>query len=781
MNTMTSAQKRENKAGVSVLRRIGLALLLCSTELLSFSGCNQKPTMIISAKISAPDVIDVQLQDSTAAVKAADFYFTPAVQIYRLEYHEGAVRLHTAPLDLTKTWYLHYQESKHELQPDDVLNSYYSGKPMGCTWDGAVTCFRLFSPRAKRVNLNLYATAAANSGERHELVRDKDGVWELSLPGRYFGQAYTYQVDGPAGATEQFDFDKEICDPYSRAVATVNEHLHRGRTLIIDTGSYDWQGDRPLGIELQEMVIYECHIRDLTAHPSSGCPAELAGSYKGLIQPGLAGGIDYIKALGVNAIELLPIHEFGNIEPPYNVDTGGTNNTWNPYSRNHWGYMSSYFFAPEAYYASGAEMTPGAITGAEGRQIGEFKELVKTFHQAGIAVILDVVYNHVSQYDQNCFKLADKKYYFRLDEDQDYIAASGCGNDFKTERPMAQRLILESVKYWMEEFHVDGFRFDLAAMIDWETVDLITREARKINPHVVLIAEPWGGGKYDPAGFSKHDWAAWNDQFRNGIKGQNPENGRGFIFGRYWGDLNREAIKRFIRGTLAVEGGLFQKRSHAVNYLGSHDDHSFGDFVRIGSGATLPDQTVQDPLSNARLTTEQLKINKLGALILFTSQGAVMMEEGHEFARSKVIAKTAAPDKQVGRIDHNSYNKDNETNWLNYGHAELNRELIDYYKGLISLRRKYGAFRNSTPADIHFSDGDNPFALSFQIPYDRNRDIADLLVLLNGHREEIAKFNLPKGRWRILVNGDVAGAEPQERQVEGELILPATTGMVLIK
>jgi len=443
--------------------------------------------------------------------------------------------------------------------------------------------------------------------------------------------------------------------------------------------------------------------------------------------------------------------------------------------------MTSFFFAPEAYYASGATMNPGAMTGAEGRQVEELKDLVKAFHKAGIAVILDVVYNHVSQYDQNCFKLADKKYYFRLDANQNYIATSGCGNDFKTERPMAQRLILDSVRHWMEEYHIDGFRFDLAAMIDWDTVDLITLEARKINPDVVLIAEPWGGGKYDPAGFSQHGWAAWNDQFRNGIKGQNPENGQSYIFGRYLGDLNREAVKRYIRGTLAAEGGLFQQSSHAVNYLGSHDDHAYGDFVRIGSGAVRPDQVISDPMANARLTTEELKISKLGALILFTSQGAVMMEEGHEFARSKVIARSEAPDTMIGRIDHNSYNKDNETNWLDYRHAALNQELVDYYKGLIRLRKRYAAFRSTPPPAIHFTDGDNPFALSFQIRRADNPDRRDLLVLLNGHREEMTRFILPEGQWRILVNGEKAGDEPQERRVEGELVLPATTGMVLIK
>ncbi len=757
------------------------ALWFTAAGFIPLSGCQKNTPMILAAKISAPDVVDVRLEDSTLAVEAADFYFTPALQIYRVERRELTIRLHTAPIELTRTRFLHFRESKCELDPDSLLDTFYSTKPLGCTWNDTATAFRLFAPRAKRVTLTLYPDVTSPAGVPHELQRDRDGVWEVVLSGHYFGRAYTYRVDGPAGATEQFDYDQAICDPYSRAVATVNEYLHRGRTLILDTGRYDWEGDRPLGIGLEDMVIYECHVRDLTAHPSSGCPAELAGSYKGAILPGGAGGIDYLKALGVNAIELLPVQEFGNIELPYNVDAGGTRNTWNPYARNHWGYMTSYFFAPESYYASGAQMTPGALTGADGRQVDELKDLVKAYHRAGIAVLLDVVYNHVSQYDQNCFKLADKKYYFRLDEKQNYLATSGCGNDYKTERPMARRLILESIRYWMEEYHVDGFRFDLAAMIDWETVDAISREARRINPAVVLIAEPWGGGRYDPAGFSRHGWAAWNDQFRNGIKGQNPESGQSYIFGRYWDGVDRERVKSFIRGTLAAEGGLFQQSSHAVNYLGSHDDHSYGDFVRIGSGRVQSDQTIADPLAHASLTTEELKISKLGALILFTSQGAVMLEEGHEFARSKVIAKTGAPDPQVGRIDHNSYNKDNETNWLDYRHAAINQELVDYYRGLIRLRRHFSALRSTPPAEIHFTDGDNPFALSFQLRQEGGAGPSDLLVLLNGDREALSRFTLPAGSWRILVNGEAAGESPQGRPVEGELVLPATTGMVLMR
>jgi pullulanase/glycogen debranching enzyme len=245
-------------------------------------------------------------------------------------------------------------------------------------------------------------------------------------------------------------------------------------------------------------------VRDLTAHASS--EVEKKGTYLGLIEKGKTGGLDYLKSLGINAIELLPIHKFGTIEIPYRdssvLSEGYPINTWNPYARNHWGYMTSYFFTPETYYATDGTLDPNKMNGTDGRAVREFKDMVKALHKENIAVILDVVYNHVSQYDYNCFKYLDKFYYFRTDSAGNFLSLSGCGNDFKTERPMARRLIIESIKYWMTEYHIDGFRFDLAAMIDFETAKAIYQEAKKINPNVILIAEAWGGGIRSGLAFS---------------------------------------------------------------------------------------------------------------------------------------------------------------------------------------------------------------------------------------------------------------------------------------
>jgi len=443
--------------------------------------------------------------------------------------------------------------------------------------------------------------------------------------------------------------------------------------------------------------------------------------------------------------------------------------------------MTSYFFAPESYYASEQTLEPGGVCGLDGRQVFEFKDVVRAFHKENIAVILDVVYNHVSQYDLNCFKHIDKNYYFQLNEDQTFCSASGCGNDFRTNRPMSRRLIIDSIKYWMREYHVDGFRFDLAAMIDWETIDEILTEARKINPDVILIAEPWGGGGYKPAEFSKHGWAAWNDQIRNGVKGQNPVNSQGFIFGKYFENNNLETIKRYILGNLVKDGGLFEEKSHSVNYIESHDDHTYGDFIRIGLGDITEDQYVGGTLDEQKLKPKQLALNKLGALILFTSQGPLMIHEGQEYARSKVIAPTIVPDNHVGRIDHNSYNKDNETNWLNFEHSEFNRELVDYYKGLIRLRKEHPAFRRSGNSDITFFNHKIPFVTSFLISKDGSGDKNNFLVLLNANMEKKAEFNLPDGEWQVVVDAVRAGTETL-RQIKGNKIkLAPSSGMVLLQ
>lgn len=645
-------------------------------------------------------------------------------------------------------------------------------KPMlsyGAFVEGDRTTFKLLAPRADKVAVVIFDSPEADSGREVPMTRLDGGTWTATVDGAGYGSLYGYRLDGPSSSTHTFDPDIIIADPYTRAAVTQNSYRHVAKSLIPPPGdTFDWEGDTWIDLDPRDAVIYELHIRDMTAHPTSG--AKHPGSYLALVDPNQRGGIAHIKEMGVNAVELLPAMEFANVEVPYRDPSAPVFNTWNPYAKNHWGYMTTFFFAPESYYATDGTSQPGAWNGASGRAVTEFKEMVKAFHREGIAVLMDVVYNHVSHYDYHPFKYIDRGLYFRLDEKGDYISRSGTGNDTRTESPPMRRLILESVKYWMTEYHIDGFRFDLANLIDGETRERILSEAREINPHVLIIAEPWGGG-YDPAGFSDMGWTSWNDRFRNGVKGQNPENALGFIFGRWQGENDPSSLRRFCMGSLREYGGQYVDAAHSANYLESHDDHTLGDFIRIGTGQVSSHQVINDLEKNAAVRGKQLALNKLAALFLFTSQGAVMIHEGQSWARSKVIAPTNAPDENVGRIDHNSYEKDNETNWLNWDHKELNRELVDYYRGLISLRKSHPEFRRSGPEDFEFLETGDRVAVAYVL---REK----FAVIMNGSGEEDLALTLPDGRWQIVVDQESVILEGKG-DITGEVRVPPTSGMVL--
>ncbi|MEI7811942.1 MAG: pullulanase [Ignavibacteria bacterium] len=634
---------------------------------------------------------------------------------------------------------------------EQKLNSLFSAKKLGSFVEDGKTFFRLFAPNAHEVTLVTFKNPEDTVCGTCQMRSDKDGIWEATINGEFYGLYYGFKVTNDSSASHN---DIICLDPYSKAVASFNTYMG-ARLSIVIKDDYNWQGDTWIQRDWRDIIIYEMHIRDLTAHASSG--SDNPGTYKALTDDTIKGGINYIKSLGVNTVELLPSQEFASIEVPYQNEFEGIRNTWNPYERNHWGYMTKSFFAPNAYYSE-TELKWNTWSGKDGHQVNEFKDMVKAFHKAGIAVVMDVVYNHISEYELGSLKSIDSKYYFRFDSNGDYRKDSGCGNDFKTERLMSHRMIIDSILYWMKEYHIDGFRFDLGKLLDWETVEEILYEAKKLNPNVFIVCEPWSaGGDYDPSGFSWRGWASWNDQIRNGIKGENPFYGHGWIFGRWYGNNNIGRIKSYVNGTLTKDYyGFFQRKEHSLNYLEAHDGYTLGDFIRIGSGEVNAEQIIYDTDKNAELTPLQLKLNKLSAAFLMTSQGVTMISEGQEFARSKVIPlNVSAEDNRRGRIDRDSYNKDNETNYLNFKHADINRELVDYYRGLIELRKKYAAFRRANYEDISFIElNDNEFALGYNLKYEDD----EFMVLFNAANETDAKFTLPAGNWQIFVNPDKSGS-----------------------
>ena len=655
-----------------------------------------------------------------------------------------------------------------ELEKDMI----YPGKTsaaidevLGFSMNESIATFRIYAPSVKQVALVLFATHDAVTGQDYPMKKKTNGVWEISLPKTNLTPFYAYRSSAVS--------DVFIADPYSRAVVRKNNFRYPSKSIILEDNPFEWEGDDFTHMNLGEMVILEAHMRDMSVHPSSGSQA--GGTYLGFVEEDQQGGIQHLLDMGYNAVEFLPLQEFGNIEIDFQNPNLTLWNDWNPYEANHWGYMTSFFFAPEIYYGSDGVRTRDVWLGQDGRAIHELKTMVKALHQKGISVIVDVVYNHVSQYDENPFKLIDKTSYFRLDDSGDYLGHSGCGNDFKTEHPMARKMIIESLVYWMEEFHIDGFRFDLAAMIDLETIDAITAATRAVNPDVVLIGEPWGGGGYNPAELADHDWPSWNDHFRNSVKGRNPTPGdRGLIFGDLWDGNNLEHYQKLMRGYLQGEGGHYRDPVQSVNYLESHDDHTMGDFIRLALGKVSHGQVVSRA-DVAKLSKAELKIHKFAAFNLFTSQGPVMVAQGQSWGRSKVIANSIGSDPAAGQLDHNSYEKDDETNWLNWDEKALNTDLVDYYRGLIAIRAKYSEITDVTIGYREFIAG--PTDLSYGIQLGEETRV---LVLINADGNKKASFDLPEGKWKILAN-DTSADPNSVSEATASVAVKPLSGLLLVK
>lgn len=651
--------------------------------------------------------------------------------------------------------------------------------PIGYTRDGGQSIFRLFAPKATSVTLIIYTQYEHNKGLEFPMECNEEGVWQILIQDIFEDQWYAYQLDGPKDDPYFMATDEVIADPVSRHVTSRNHHRQYPKTKILPDAKFDWSDNTfTPPSDLRDLVIYETHIKDMVAHHSA--KTQVQGIYNDF-REAQVGGIQHLKNLGVNAVEFLPLQKFAYFEPPFNMETPeGIKNTWNPYARNHWGYMTSFFFAPETIYASDGSLDDDAVVGHSQKAEVELKQLVNELHENNISVIMDVVYNHASHYDLNPLKYTAKEPYFRLDEKGNFLNDSWTGNDINTRAKYAQHIIVESVKHWMNEYHIDGFRFDLAGIIDWETIDKIKEEAVKINPNVILIAEPWGG-YYCPNEFSDHGWASWNDRLRNEIKGYNPSEDQGFIFGNINRHLSRFGLENLIRGTLrSGEHGLFQHSGHSVNYIESHDGHTLGDYIRIALDPSKADQTFEDKMKATALTKNEEAIAKLAALTLFVSQGITMIHAGQEWARTKIIQDPQGVDPNKGKIDRDTYNKDDETNWLNFNEIEKNADLFSYYQGLIELRLQTPALRKSKPEDIHFKVYNDPLHITFSIDGKSSGDKYDYFVSLNASKEFDHEIILPEGYWEVVVNAQKSGYKTINSK-DSSFTVPACSGVVLRK
>ena len=409
--------------------------------------------------------------------------------------------------------------------------------PPGCHRISGRTYFTLYAPFAHQVRLQLFQKCSDETPLLSLPMRAvNDGFWEFSDIRSFVGNYYAYQID---------ETQELVCDPYAQSVSTFND-FHQKAKAYIHESEFDWEGDTFISpSDPRDLIIYEAHVKDMTAHRSAG--TNNPGTYKGLAEK-----LHYLQELGVNAIELLPIQHFANFEPPYAEAVNYIKNTWNPYAYNHWGYMTSYFLAPASIYSKSGSNKRDKWSDPRGQEIEELKFLVKALHKAGISVIMDVVYNHISQYNLNPLRILAEQHYI-----DPYANTSGCGNDVRSTSPVMRDLIIDSLRYWMEEFHIDGFRFDLAGVLEDETLIEIKQAAKSVNPNVILVGEPWGK-RYFPQRMSDLGYGVWNDVFRNGVKGENPHDRPGFIFGKWEHHLNKGNFTKLLTGSLLKDAGTGQ-------------------------------------------------------------------------------------------------------------------------------------------------------------------------------------------------------------------------------
>jgi pullulanase/glycogen debranching enzyme len=474
------------------------------------------------------------------------------------------------------------QAPKTRLRFGRFFHEMRSELPLGALVERNGTTFRLFAPRAKHVRLFLceklegQPQAFGYELDRREEEGSWNGVWEAHLDRNLHGWYYWYSISGPQDVFGNFRPNEKILDPYARAAVS-----HEGPGIVLDP-TWVGQADRSFATPLwQDLVMAETHVRDLIAQAPVALSAEERLGFTGLIQ-----WVDspdfYLKKLGVNAVELQPVHEFDN-------------RTREEYQ---WGYMTANFFSPASGYA---------LDGAKASQVKEFQELVAAFHRQGMAVIIDVVYNHVGEPAHLLF--IDKLYYFELDDDGALANWSGCGNDLRCRSAMATRLICDSLIHYIEIYGVDGFRFDLAELIGVDVLREIETRVKQVKPDVILIAEPWSFRGHIAAALRPTGFASWNDGYRN------------FVHDYVRGNGTADKLEYFLKGS---PWHFAYWPAQTVNYTESHDDRTWLDTITENQNFNA-----YHPTQNDRQRTH------LMAAILFASVGIPMIAEGQDFLRSK--------------------------------------------------------------------------------------------------------------------------------------------------
>lgn len=635
----------------------------------------------------------------------------------------------------------------------------YDGDDLGAAYTKEATTFKVWSPTATKIQVLLYATGSdEEENSKYISVTDmekdeKTGVWTAVIEGDLLNKYYTYYVyNGKKG--------KETVDIYAKAAG-----VNGNRGMIVDLDSTDPEGwDKDTHVTVNnptEAIVWEINVKDFSNDPASGVSEENRGKYLAFTEEGTtlnssgytSTGIDYLKELGVNYVQLMPIFDFGSVDEA-NADVDQFN----------WGYDPKNYNVPEGSYSS--DPYDGNV------RINEVKQMIQALHDNGIGVIMDVVYNHTYEGAKSWFNITVPNYYYRFTESGTWSNGSGCGNDTASEHAMYRKYMVDSITYWAQEYHIDGFRFDLMGLHDVDTMNSIRSALDQLDggDKIIMYGEGWsldtaaepGTVMATQQNMSKLNGriGAFNDGIRDGIKGNNfTASEGGFIQGGQGTSQVKSGIK-------AEVGNWAAAPSQTVTYTSCHDNYTLWDKLVATSGS-FDDYSAR--------SEELLSMNKLSAAIVFTSQGTSFFQAGEEFARTK-------------KGNDNSYKSSSKLNQLDWERRGEYSDLVQYYAGLIEIRKNYAPFTDSTDTSIKTMKFLNNvpkgvIAYTMENKLTSGEQWNKTAMIFNSTDEEqeikLATDDMPD-EWVVVVNGDSAGLDGLSVVTDGTAKVKAGTAMMLV-
>ncbi|KYH35117.1 pullulanase precursor [Clostridium tepidiprofundi DSM 19306] len=618
----------------------------------------------------------------------------------------------------------------------------YTGDDLGANYTKQYTLFKVWSPVAQNMKLVIYNDYNDKVGKVYDMKKGEKGVWEYKLAGDNKNKYYNYRVTING-------VEKETPDPYAKG-ATVNGQ----KGMIVDFSSLNpdgWDSQRiPEPIKTTEAVAYEMHVRDFSISKDSGMKNKgkyLAFTEKGTkISDRVVTGLDHIKELGITHLHLMPVYDFASVDE--------TKEGYN------WGYDPYLYNVPEGSYSTNPY---------DGRvRIKEFKQMVQSLHENDIRVVMDVVFNHTFSTGDSPFDILVPKYYYRTNSNGEYTNGSGCGNETASEKPMMRKFIVDSVKFWATEYKIDGFRFDLMALHDIDTMKEVKRELMKINPNILIYGEPWTGGtsslsptKQFRKGSQKGlDIAVFNDDFRNAIKGDNDGAGLGFVNGGFGFE---KAIKKGIAGSIKYSNslqGFTQEPGETINYVSSHDNLCLFDKFEKSNPKSTPE--------------EREKMNRLALSIVLTSEGIPFIQGGTEILRTKQGV-------------HNSYNSGDNINEIEWNRKEKYYKTYEYIKGLIELRKSQKVMTLDSAEEIRKSLKfiDSPKnTVAYLLKSSHKGDFKNIFIIHNANKSEVSVKLPSDGEWKVIANEYQAnkdGVTKGVKEFSGEVKVAPLSTYILFK